>query len=48
MNGYKTMRDVWSPKNAAINFLQLVEDIQQGRDCSIEDGPCSKTLPIYN
>ena len=48
VNGYKTMRDVWSPKNAAINFLQLVEDIQQGRDCSIEDGPCSKALPIYN
>ena len=47
-NGYMTMRDIWSPKNAAMNFLKLVEDIQQGRDSSIEDGPCSKALPINN
>lgn len=48
INGYKTMRDVWSPKNAALNFIQLVEDIQQGKESSIANGPCSKAIAIYN
>lgn len=46
INAYRTMCDVWSPKNAAKNFLQLVTDIQNGAEVSIENGPCSKAFPI--
>lgn len=45
-NGYQTMKEVWSPINAARNFLQLIEDLSNGKDTSITDGPCSKALPI--
>ena len=41
-NGIETMQNVWSPANAAKNFLQLVDDLQHGCDTSITDGPCSK------
>ena len=37
-----TMQNVWSPKNAAHNFLQLVNDLQNCRDCSVLQGPGSK------
>ena len=46
LNGYRTMRDIWSPENAAKNLLQLIDDILNGRKSSISDGPCSKALPI--
>lgn len=46
-NAYNTMRNVWSPKNAAINLLRLVDDIQKGKDSSVVEGPCSKALPIF-
>lgn len=46
IEGFKTMRDIWSPKNAAKNLLQLIDDLSHGRDTSINDGPCSKALPI--
>ena len=46
IKAYNTMRDVWSPRNAAMNFLQLVDDLQSGRNVSVEDGPCSKAYPI--
>lgn len=46
VNAYTTMRDIWSPDNAAKNFLRLVEDLSHGRDTSIEIGPCSKALPV--
>ena len=39
---YSTMRDVWSPKNAARNLLTLSESILQGSDSNIEYGPGSK------
>ena len=42
LEGIKTMREVWSPQNAAQSFLQLVDDLKNGRDTSITDGPCSK------
>lgn len=42
VNAYHSMRDVWSPKNAAENFLKLVDDLQNGGETSIVDGPCSK------
>ncbi len=46
INGYYTLRDFWSPENAAKNLLKLIEDLQNGRDASIADGPCSKALPL--
>lgn len=38
----KSMQTMWSPKVAARNLLQLIDDLQNGRVCSIEKGPCSK------
>lgn len=46
-NAVHTMHELWGPKNAAINLLQLIDDIRSGRDSSIEVGPCSKAEPIY-
>lgn len=43
---YETMKNVWSPKIAANNLLQLINDLQSGRDTSIKNGPCSKALPL--
>lgn len=45
-NAYLSMKNVWSPENAAKNFMQLVDDLMQGKDSSIYEGPCSKALPI--
>jgi len=36
-----TMQNVWSPRCAARNFLQLVDDLQNHRGCSIKVGPGS-------
>lgn len=36
-----TMR-LWSPENAARSLLQLIDDLQNGRECSVKEGPCSK------
>lgn len=46
IQAYQTMQKEWSPKVAACNFLQLVDDLNNGRDTSIKKGPCSKALPI--
>lgn len=43
---YSTMRDVWSPRQAAVNLLSLIDNLQKGKDSSIKEGPCSKALPI--
>jgi glycosyltransferase involved in cell wall biosynthesis len=39
---YYTMRDVWSPANAANNLIRLIEDLQREGETSIVEGPCSK------
>ena len=42
-NAYYTMRDVWSPENAAYRFLTLSNSIINGFDNRIfNEGPCSK------
>lgn len=41
-NAVETMQAIWSPAAAARNLLQLIDDLQNGRSCSIERGPCSK------
>lgn len=38
----RTMQTLWSPAVAARNLLELIDDLQNGRSCSIEEGPCSK------
>lgn len=42
VNAIKTMQKTWNPRVAAKNLLTLIKDIKQGRDTSIEYGPCSK------
>lgn len=41
-NAYVNMLDVWSPRKAAEALLQLIDDLKNGRDTSIVEGPCSK------
>lgn len=45
-NAYNTLKTVWSPASAAKNLLQLIDDLTNGNDTSLVDGPCSKALPI--
>lgn len=45
-NAYRTLCDVWSPQNAARNFMKLADDLLNGREPSIKTGPCSKASPI--
>lgn len=42
IKAYKTMRNLWSPQNAAKNLLYLINDLKQGKDTSVIEGPCSK------
>lgn len=41
-NAYCQMRELWSPANAARSLLQLVNDLSNGKEPSIVEGPCSK------
>lgn len=41
-NAYLDMVNLWSPQVAARNLLKLIDDLRNGRDSSIEFGPCSK------
>ncbi len=43
---YSTMKNIWSPLNAAESFLQLVGDLNQGLDSTVTFGPCSKAVPL--
>lgn len=40
-NAIMQMRQLWSPENAAVSFLKLVDDLSCGRQSSIDKGPCS-------
>lgn len=42
VNAIQTMQEMWNPRKAAENLLQLIEDFKQGCDTSIVEGPCSK------
>ena len=41
-NAVATMQTMWSPAVAARNLLKLIDDIKNGRSCTIKEGPCSK------
>lgn len=43
--GYHTMIDIWSPEQAARNFLELSNNLLTGNNLSITEGPCSKAFP---
>jgi glycosyltransferase involved in cell wall biosynthesis len=40
-DGYYTIKNEWSPKNAVANFMRLVKSILNGQKITIESGPCS-------
>ena len=42
IEAYKTIRDVWSPKNAALQLMSLCENLLNGKDNFAVEGPCSK------
>ena len=44
IKAYYTMKYEWSPEVAARNLLTLIGDLQNQRDTSIKEGPCSKAL----
>lgn len=41
-NAYDNMCALWSPKHAAESLLRLIDDLQNGNETSISEGPCSK------
>lgn len=41
-NAYNTMKSLWNPSNAAQSLLTLIDDLQNDRESSIKEGPCSK------
>ena len=41
-NAYSIMKNVWSPRVAAENLLNLIDNLEHGRDTAITEGPCSK------
>lgn len=42
-----SMKNVWSPENAAKRFLLLVEALSTGNPTPFKDGPCSKAIPVH-
>lgn len=44
-NAIMTMRNEWSPQNAAQHFLYLAEQLLHGSDSEFKEGPCSKAYP---
>lgn len=40
-NAIRVMRDIWSPKHAAESLLKLIDDLKQGKDVCVKDGPAS-------
>lgn len=42
------INEIWNPHHAAESLLQLINDLKQGRLCSITDGPCSKAIPYHS
>lgn len=45
-NAMLTMQNAWSPDNAAISLLKLIEGINNGNSNVIPSGPCSPAYPI--
>lgn len=43
---FETISEIWSPDNAARNFLKLVDGIESGNLNVVSSGPCSPALPV--
>ena len=43
---YKTMIEIWNPSKAAENLVLLSKSILSGTPVAINEGPCSKAVPI--
>ena len=43
---YQTLKNEWSPRRAAENFIRLIHGIKNGNPNIIPEGPCSKANPI--
>ena len=41
-SGRQLMMELWNPENAAQSLLQLIDDLNAGKESSIKEGPCSK------
>lgn len=37
----QSMQNVWSPENAAMSLLKLIDNLKQGKDTPFDKGPCS-------
>ena len=49
MEAYNTIKNEWSPQIAAMNFIKLVNSLQENKcDIFIAKGPCSKADIIIN
>ena len=46
LKSYETIHNLWSPEQAAQNLIQLISALRNGSDTPIQEGPCSKALPI--
>lgn len=42
----RTMREVWSPENAALSLIKLIDGIKNGTPEIIPSGPCSPAYPV--
>ncbi|MFT3982494.1 MAG: glycosyltransferase family 4 protein [Lachnospiraceae bacterium] len=45
---YEQMHQLWNPKTAAANVLTLAGCLEEGRECPIQEGPCSKAGYLKN
>ncbi|WP_290080414.1 glycosyltransferase family 4 protein [Bacteroides acidifaciens] len=43
IEAYKTIRNMWSPTNAANQLYKLCESMLNGKECVFREGPCSKS-----
>lgn len=46
INAMHTMQHIWSPSNAALSLLKLIDGINNGTPNIIPNGPCSTAYPI--
>lgn len=47
ITAYETMKNIWSPENAAKCLISLIENLQLGMGTPFKSGPCSEALPLY-
>lgn len=45
-NAYNDIKNIWSPQNAALNLLKLINRLQLGIGDLPQEGPCSLSYPV--